>query len=122
MSIRTELGDRLRTALGTGWTVIDHAREPDAVTGRTVVLWVESFEPHPDHATAVRADVVLWVLTGREDVAAADADLEPATEAVIGVLHNDPAVLWRRADRQQLGNYHAYKLTAECGGELGDTP
>lgn len=121
MSARSELAATLRTALPT-WQVTGYPTVPDAVTRPTVMVWTQSMVPAEQiNRDRLVVTLTLWVLTGRQDPATADDELDARLEDVLAVLHPLKWLAWTDAERGVLAEtFHGYQITATAVVQIGE--
>lgn len=109
MSIRAELRAALAAAL-PHFHVTDRAQVPDAVTGPTLVLFIDAFAPASITAGRVNVTYALWVLADSDVSTTLEDTLETRMWDVVVALMGLPGVTWSEATRDKLDRWHGYRI------------
>lgn len=112
MSARATVAAAITTARPT-WRVVAHGGVLDGVTGPTCVVVTEAVEPGVT-PTFLRTTVSVVVLTGKEDPAKVEPDLEDLLFEVIAILDALDTLAWTRAERVIYDDrFQAYRITLD---------
>lgn len=110
---RKQLVADLKAALPREYAVIGYPS--DRVTRRTVAVWQETVTKTEQFGPPrLQVALAVWILTGQEDPAKADDELDAALLDVLTAMQPLTWVDWQTAERLVLPapvNAHGFKLT-----------
>lgn len=112
MTARSMVAAAIATARPT-WRVVAHNGVLDGVTGPTCVVVTEDVQPGVTGAF-LKNTVAVFVITGKEDPAKAEPDLEDLLYEVLAILDQITTLAWTRAERVLYDNvFQSYRVTLE---------
>lgn len=122
-SVRAYLIEQLD--LPDTWQVIPEQRFPETLSTTTVVLQHTRVEPLAEAPRGhIRNEVVLSVLTARQDIAAAEDELDDAVLEVLSSLDGHSTISWTGAEKvMHRDTYPAWNITLTViTGRPAETP
>lgn len=108
MSARPLIADYLTEAL-PNYRIYRHAVAPDGVKGIAIAVERTAVESGASQGLWAE-DVSVYVMSGSEDIAAAEDALDGALDMVIFALEALPGLSLTRAERASIENYHGYEV------------
>lgn len=111
-SARTVLADRFKAALPSSWRIMGNARELDAITRPTVMLWQQRIERAEQiNLHTLTCTLQVWVLVPGTDVDKADDELDAMLVAVLEAFQGQREYHWTAAERGVLyEKFHGWRL------------